>query len=740
MTINASVLYDGEDARQRGLTVDEREQIRRKAICSVFQKTDRILLGTLEIDVQAVQNADMGPGWTTGREIFLNFEHIEGRTDRDLIAMWGLNYHELAHIILTPRIKQELRRLVRDQYFGTGLNIAEDWRIETQFSALFLDAQRYFHISFADLIVNRPDANEGDIYALAAGRLYLSAASRERWRRKFAEARDGVEIGTMMPQELRDGIGAKHPDLWSLSGDDWANRLRSVAEEYATLAWAREAPDARDRNRHLVSLAEQVAILTLTPPQDGGGGGGKNDWRLFGSPDADGDEPLGTGGKLFGRDMPSKGGFDEKMSEVAAQAAMEVRARSEAEAQKIEEAIKKAGVDAQVANSPKQQSEANEKKGQGKDKSESSPEGESNADAKPSDKVIVDPNQGVHEGGVGSAANAQATVSASAGRNTSWEGKASRTAQLTDEQRELMERLFADSKVHDELLTEEADALASHRQIQRNLKSIRRSVMDAMGSGVNLEALGVAERVPAPSKIRGERNRLARYLRDVRSQLEGAYLDGQASGKVHLRSWVNASVAQKPHSFRAWLPDEVDEMGLEVVGLIDRSSSMNGIMDHASQVTWSIASAIQQTEGKVTLIGFADPGKEEVLLGRDSKINDSHYDSYGTYGGTHIAEALSLARQVLAASDQPNKLLYIVTDGGWADTHEALQEIRKINADQVDTLLVLLGMHMEREHRGCKYVVQANDVSAMGRALASIVRRISQNAARRVALGRGVNL
>jgi hypothetical protein len=709
--------------RHKGMTSAEREHMRRNAICAVLQKTDRILLGDVDLAVQHRDNPDMPPGWTTGTEIVVNMHAIPSVTDEDLVALWGLNYHELAHVMLTPRIKGKFRDLVREHEFRVAMNLAEDWRIETQFASLFEAADRYFKCTFKKLVIDGNDETKAMTYPLAVGRVYLATTDRERYRRRFVQEHAGkTPRDSFNEEQIQQIEGGPNAHLLDLDAEAWSLALRDLAHRYVSVSWSR---DDREHNQKLIGIIEQIKILVP--------------WETSKDADNHGMPVAGNESGVYGPDLPSSGQTSPELESDAAEAAMRVVARSEEEAERIAEMLEEienaslSDAPDDGAGSAPDGTDGDTTSAQGEGAS-----GESRVGGAPQDhnEVIVDPNQSIStSGGGGSVGGSTVSGGASAGGYT---GEAVRTAQLSDEQRQLIDRMFSNDEQYDALLSDEVRDEMEGRAIKRDLQSMRRAVSEALGEGMHLRPEDNGSLMVAPSDVRVERNRLARELKQLRASLEGTYVNEQPSGKVHVRSWINASPAQRTSAFRSWLPDELDAAGTEVVGLIDRSGSMSGVSDHASQVTWALASAIQEADGHVTVIGFADPGKDEVLIGRETRMDKHRYASYGTYGGTTIAPALVKARQVLVASPMPNRLLYIVTDGGWSDMPQAADELRKINAAGIDTVLVLLGMHLERETRGCRHVVQANDVSQMGHELQKIVRRINRDVVRRVASERGL--
>ena len=698
----------------KALSPEEREKRRRDAICAVLQKTDRILLGDVELSVLNRDNPDMAPGWTTGTEIVVNMHHVPAVTDEDLVALWGLNYHELAHVMLTPRIRGKFRDLVRDREFRVAMNLAEDWRIETQFASLFEAADRYFKCTFKCLVIDGDKADQKMFFPLSVGRAYLPTVDRERWRRDFVQLQVGkTPRDQFNAEQIKELEATPHTaSLLDLDAERWSLTLRDLADQYVGAMWSRED---REHNQMLIRIIEQIKVLVPWADSEDAGNTGM---------------PVADGDGMYGPDLPSSGQAQFDLEQDAAEAAMRVIARNKEEVERISEML------AEVENSDVSEGSGNTPDGDDGTGGDGAGRAGQSAD-KALNEVIVDPNQSVNQDEHDGALSSSGQVSGSAGRG-GYTGQSQHTAQLSNEQREMLDRMFASDDEYDAMLSDEVQETLDSSAVQRDLKTMRRAVAEALGEGMHLNPEGDGAMCVAPPEVRAERNRLARELKLLRAQLEGTYVNDQASGKVHVRSWINASPAQRVHAFRSWMPDELEAAGTEVVGLIDRSSSMSGVLDHACQVTWAMASAIQAAEGYVSVIGFADAGKDEVLIGRDTRMDTYRYPSYGSYGGTTIAKALTKARRVLAASPMPNRLLYIVTDGAWSDTPQALEELRQINAMGVQTVLILLGMHLERENRGCRHVVQANDVTEMGQQLQKIVRRINREVVRRVSAERGV--
>lgn len=101
--------------------------------CSVYQKADRILTGGLDIEVRIGTPADgvEAPAWNDGKVISFNESIINGVEENTLLGLHGLNFHEVAHLLYSPRIGSELGTWVKDNNYQTSFNILEDNRAET---------------------------------------------------------------------------------------------------------------------------------------------------------------------------------------------------------------------------------------------------------------------------------------------------------------------------------------------------------------------------------------------------------------------------------------------------------------------------------------------------------------------------------------------------------------------------------------------------------------------------------
>lgn len=168
---------------------------------SVLQVVDRAVsgVGTLQVVVK-----DLGSciARTNGKTIWMNRTKVEeifaSQDLPDAIRIFqGTNYHELAHVLFSPRSDDAIGQWVQtNMRFKWAWNALEDQRIETLFTALYPDTVPYFRNSSHTWLLNNPNPETlYRAYTLIGGRRYLDRKVRLAARKAFighygAEAAD----------------------------------------------------------------------------------------------------------------------------------------------------------------------------------------------------------------------------------------------------------------------------------------------------------------------------------------------------------------------------------------------------------------------------------------------------------------------------------------------------------------------------------------------------------------------
>lgn len=236
------------------------------ALLTVLVKLDRILTGSSQLDIQVEStNGYHGtaPSWTDGKKIVFDETSIpESFTNAQLVSLFGLNYHELAHILYTPISKNApIHSVLYDlaskrfpdgwlpSHIHAGFNILEDQRIERLMIGQWPSTKPYFVNAASDHILNtlrktytnREEAL-ANAYTLILGRSYLGS----------------------------DVIRQARGSFITFKGAELADKIESIVKEYQTLVY----PDDTERAAELIlDLYESVSRDVLNNQPEHGNHG-----------------------------------------------------------------------------------------------------------------------------------------------------------------------------------------------------------------------------------------------------------------------------------------------------------------------------------------------------------------------------------------------------------------------------------------------------------------------------------
>lgn len=164
---------------------DEESQlrsIRLNALCRVYEQADRVITGD-PVLVHVVPDGP-APAWSDGQAIYINANEIEDIDLEALSQVNGLNFHELAHHLYTPRKGTVFMKEVLDRGLMQAANMLEDQRIETLLVARYPSVAPFLIATCARYLGSTPEESEG-AYLLLRGRRYLPIQIREAFRDLF---------------------------------------------------------------------------------------------------------------------------------------------------------------------------------------------------------------------------------------------------------------------------------------------------------------------------------------------------------------------------------------------------------------------------------------------------------------------------------------------------------------------------------------------------------------------------
>jgi hypothetical protein len=178
----------------------EREQGELSAVCIVYGKADRIITRNSAVSVVVHKPTYEEPhfegiaGWSDGKKITFNKDVVSLLSETDIPALNGLNYHELSHLLYTPRGGSEFVTWVMDNEFGVAFNYLEDARIETLMTARFPSTRLFLESNFMRYVAG-DDTNSASLFLLSRGRKYVPLSIRQKIADLFVAER-GLEMAT----------------------------------------------------------------------------------------------------------------------------------------------------------------------------------------------------------------------------------------------------------------------------------------------------------------------------------------------------------------------------------------------------------------------------------------------------------------------------------------------------------------------------------------------------------------
>lgn len=219
----------------------QRKITKLNAVGDVFQLADRVL-AQRDVNVRITTDSVLeAPAWSDGTNMFLNAHIIDDPTDENLVALRGINYHELGHIIYTPRAGSELVKTVIDEKLWSAMNTLEDNRVETYVTALYPATIPYLTTMFLRYVIDNMDSENptiGGAFVLSRGRKFLPLQLR---------------------QAIADSFITEH-------GVEHARAIAEIIDEYRLLVLPRQA----DRALELIRQFAELTGMKGDRDQDGG--------------------------------------------------------------------------------------------------------------------------------------------------------------------------------------------------------------------------------------------------------------------------------------------------------------------------------------------------------------------------------------------------------------------------------------------------------------------------------------
>jgi hypothetical protein len=163
---------------------DQVRSVRLNALCRVYEQADRVITGD-PVLVHVIPDGP-APAWSDGASIYINASEIEEIDLEALAQVNGLNFHELAHHLYTPRKGTVFMKWVLENDMMQAANMLEDQRIETLLVGRYPSIAPFLTATVARWLARTPQDAVGN-YMLVRGRRYLPVEVRDAFRDMFAQ-------------------------------------------------------------------------------------------------------------------------------------------------------------------------------------------------------------------------------------------------------------------------------------------------------------------------------------------------------------------------------------------------------------------------------------------------------------------------------------------------------------------------------------------------------------------------
>jgi len=222
-------------------------------------------------------------------------------------------------------------------------------------------------------------------------------------------------------------------------------------------------------------------------------------------------------------------------------------------------------------------------------------------------------------------------------------------------------------------------------QVANDVKSIRNAVRDQSGITPKSGRARFVLHQPSTDATFASKA-FSRELERMQSERDSYWVQSD-SGTVNVGRYMTADVHEMDNVFDEWT-DAVPSLDLECVLLIDRSESMDNLMQTTCESAWAIKRGLEAINGRCHVYAF---NHSSVIVATADEPASHQMPVVSPIGGTDPYEALIEAERILMASRRANKMMIVLSDGSWGGSNDAQHEsIERMNGFGVNTASVFL--------------------------------------------------
>lgn len=670
-------MFTDNNATAFKLEQERIKQNRLTKMAQVFTRADSTL-ALRPINVHIVNQEGGAPAWSSANDVYFNASHINAEFDvQQLLAINGLNFHELAHVRYTPRNGSEICQWVIDNNYWSAFNALEDQRIETLMTARFPSTVNWFVATVAQYLLNTPEAFATS-YALLRGRRYLPVDIRRMSREAF-KAQEHVPA------------------------------IIEIVDSYRTLLYPRDT----ERAKELIERFND--ILKSLPPINDEQGDEPTSRKKLHDPNGHDDRPFNGHESSDSRPAPKE--EQQQDAERSKNIDKEDDATSSESDSSPSDSDDDSDSDSDSSADSKEDSDTDsDSEGNSDSDSDSDSETDNKSGKSPrgdfDDDVTVDDSE-IDESLFDEEYDAD-NKSRHAG---SAYGKDNNSKEVTDALEEIIESVT-------ETLMKDLDRLSSQITDKPLMGTVNAGSIDKANFS---EARANAELVLIQQQF-------AKELLRIKANYDPAWEYETRRGRLNMRRYLQGASLNKV--FDKWSEGKDDVTAIEAVILLDRSQSMQGNnAKEAYKSMWAIKRSLDKAGANATVITF--DSYTRILYSAEDKADAGVIRDAGASGGTNPTQAILTAQNIFANTDKPIRLLFMITDGAW-DSDKAEESVRKMREAGVITCNAIIEQYartaesLERhrhEFELLHQIMSAKDILLLGRQLVRLA--IARNLASR---------
>jgi hypothetical protein len=606
------------------------KKLRLEKMAQIFTRADSTL-ALKPINVHIVNQEGGAPAWSSASDIYFNASHINAEFDvQQLLAINGLNFHELAHVRYTPRNGSDICLWVIDNNYWNAFNALEDQRIETLMTSRFPSTVNWFVATIAQYLLDTPEAFTTS-YALIRGRRYLPVDIRRMSREAFKSQ-------NLIPEII------------------------SVVDEYRTLIYPRDTAKAKE-------LIERFnTILKSMPPIKG------DDSKEDTQPSSDEETSNGKLHDPNGHEQRPFHGHESSDSRPAPKEEQEADISKSKSLDKEDDVSEEDESDTSLSDST--------------DEEDSDDDSDSSSDSNSDDDSLSDSDD---EGDSDSDSDDEGdSPTKDSGKQGDFNDDVTSAEDDSFDEDLFDDEYNADNKSRHAGNTQGADNNSKEvtealEELIENATETLMKDLDRLSSQITDKPLmGTADvgqlnkseysEARANAELVLIQQQFAKELQRIKADYDPAWQYETRRGRVNMRRYIAGASLNKV--FDKWTEGKDDVTAIEAVILLDRSQSMQGHnAKEAYKSMWAIKRSLDKVQANSTVITF--DSYTRVLYSADEKADAGIIRDSGASGGTNPLNAILTAQNIFAKTDKPIRILFMITDGAY-DSEKADESVSKM--------------------------------------------------------------